>query len=132
MGILNRDEIERRLRREELIRFPRCVDKIDGKFAIEPASYDLSAGAVVWKESRRLNGKGDVQSISYKPEHPVNEQPTFTLHPGQMAFVITHEEILMPADLCGTVLSRNKLAREGILALNWGFAKSENCYTRGS
>jgi len=37
-----------------------------------------------------------------------------------MIFVITHEEINMPTNLCGTVYSRNSLAQQGILALNAG------------
>ena len=45
-------------------------------------------------------------------------QPTVTVKPGQMIFVVTHEDILMPPCLCGTVYSRNSLALAGILALN--------------
>lgn len=47
-------------------------------------------------------------------------QSTATLKPGQMMFVVTHEEVNMPMDLCGTVYSRNSLALDGILALNAG------------
>jgi len=43
-----------------------------------------------------------------------------TLMPGQMVFVITHEEISLPNDICGTVYSRNRLQKQNILALNAG------------
>jgi hypothetical protein len=42
------------------------------------------------------------------------------LQPGQMMSIITHEEILMPRDLCGTVFSKNRLALGGIFAFNSG------------
>jgi hypothetical protein len=37
-----------------------------------------------------------------------------------MIFVITHEDVVLPAELCATVYSRNALAKSGILALNAG------------
>lgn len=118
MGILTKDELARRLERGELLRNPRR--QADGTFGIEPASYDLTAGKAVWKEPTRDKQKGTIKSLFYQPGRPVDEQATMTLQPGQMLFVITHEDVLMPPDLCGTVYSRNKLALDGILALNAG------------
>jgi len=118
MGTLNRDEIERRLQKNELLKPARR--RADGTFDLEPASYDMMAGWVVWKEPRRNAKKGEVQSLNYQHGKPFEEQPTVTLQPGQMMFVITYEELQMPTTVCGTVLSRNRLAREGILALNAG------------
>ena len=121
MGVLNRDEINRRLEKGGLLRNPRRGE--DGQFDIEADSYDLTAGKALWKESTRKGRKGrggPVETLSYLPEQPRDKQPTLTVQPGQMVFVITHEDILMPIDLCGTVYSRNKLARDGILALNAG------------
>jgi deoxycytidine triphosphate deaminase len=118
MGVLNRDEIDRRLKRGELIKSARR--KPDGNFDIEPASYDLVAGTVVWKDPALRDKKGEVRREVYKPGLVPRDQPSITVQPGEMVFVITHEEVLMPDNLCGTVLSRNKLAKEGILALNAG------------
>jgi deoxycytidine triphosphate deaminase len=77
-------------------------------------------GSVVWRDPNHKDTKGEVRKEFFKPGAPRQDQPTITIQPGEMVFVITHEEIQMPKDLCGTVLSRNKLAREGILALNAG------------
>src|SRR2546426_157493 len=85
-----------------------------------PASYDLTAGKAVWKEPTRGSKKGPVETRSYNYDVPLEEQPTVTVAPGQMIFVITQEDILMPTNLCGTVYSRNNLAGQGILALNAG------------
>jgi deoxycytidine triphosphate deaminase len=118
MGILNRDEIERRLKRGGLLRNARRKD--DGRFDIEAASYDLTAGKAVWREPTLRGEKGSVETLIYKPNQPLTEQPTVCVQPGQMIFVITHEDVCMPTDLCGTVYSRNALAKAGILALNAG------------
>ncbi|MGA2602976.1 MAG: hypothetical protein ABSG14_01980 [Verrucomicrobiia bacterium] len=118
MGTLNKSEIERHLQKDELLKFARKRE--DGSFDLEPASYDLMAGIAVWKEPVGDGGKSEVQSVRFDPTRPFAEQPTVTLQPGQMMFVITREEFQLPANLCGLVLSRNKLAREGILALNAG------------
>jgi deoxycytidine triphosphate deaminase len=118
MGILNRDEIERRLKMGGLLRYARI--NTDGQFDLEPASYDLTAGKAVWREPSRKDEKGSVQTQSYKRDEPLEKQPTVTVQPGQMIFVITREEVCMPTTLSGTVYSMNSLAREGILALNAG------------
>lgn len=121
MGVLNRDEIERRLKKGGLLRNPRLSE--DGRFDVEADSYDLTAGKALWKESTRKGRKGrggPVETLSFLPGQPRDKQPTVTIQPGQMIFVITREDILMPLDLCGTVYSRNNVAMAGILALNAG------------
>ncbi len=118
MGTLNRDEILRRIATDELIRNARKQG--DGTVELEPASYDLMSGVVVWKDPSQKETKGEVRKEFYKPGLARKHQPSITIQPGEMVFVVTYEEIQMPKDLCGTVLSRNKLAREGILALNAG------------
>jgi deoxycytidine triphosphate deaminase len=118
MGVLNKDEITRRLNRGELVKGARRTP--DGRFDVEPASYDLMTGKVVYKQPSVADKKGEVVTQSYDPHSSPDNQPTVTLQPGQMIFVITHEELQLPEDICGTVLSRNKLAKDGILALNAG------------
>ncbi len=116
MSVLNKNEIARRFERGELIAGPRL--KPDGTFDIEPSSYDLTAGTAIWKAA--CDGRQEIRKESYRAGLPFESQPTVTVQPGEMLFVITHEEVKMPNDLCGTVLSRNALARDGILALNAG------------
>lgn len=118
VGILNKDEIQRRLQAGELVRSARRGT--DGRFDVEPASYDLMAGKVVWKQPTPTQNKEEVVTQSYDPGLPPDAQPTVSVQPGQMLFVITHEQLKMPKDLCGTVLSKNRLAKLGILALNAG------------
>ena len=120
MGVLNRKEIEKRLKQGELLRNPRRGN--DGRFDIEKDSYDLSAGTAVWKARSRSGG--DVKTLHYSRRPSIIPQPTLTVQPGQMIFVVTHEDILMPPGLCGTVYSRNSLALAGILALNAGHVDS--------
>jgi deoxycytidine triphosphate deaminase len=117
MGTLNHNEIVRQLDQGELIVGAR---KKDGGYDVEPASYDLTAGTVVWKEARRGIRGGDVKIRHFNRDDPECEDNTLSLQPGQMVFVITLEDVRMPTSLCGTVYSRNKLAREEILALNAG------------
>ena len=116
MGILNKDEIKRRLAKGELLVKAR---KKDGDFDIEPDSYDLSAGTAIWK-SRNQNDEFSIERRSYDSSLPLTEQPSVTVQPGQMIFVITHEDIKMPVDVSGTVYSRNSIALDGILGLNAG------------
>jgi deoxycytidine triphosphate deaminase len=115
MGILRKKKIIEYLDNGQLIKDAR---KIDGKFDVEAASYDLAIGtAVIKKDGKRIFQKRTQQYV-YHPEKI--KQETVTLGPGQMIFTITHEEIMMPENLCGTVYSRNSLAQRGILALNAG------------
>jgi deoxycytidine triphosphate deaminase len=112
MPILNADQIRGHIRQGELITDPRLNDS--GVPQVERASYDLRAGIVVWKDT------SSPQLKILRFSSIASDQPVVTLSPGQMLFVITHEELNMPANVCGTVYSRNKLQKENILALNAG------------
>src|SRR5215213_5516283 len=121
MGVLNQAELDRRLKKGELIKNPRCLP--DGSFDLQPASYDLMAGRAVWKETNSSRSKaGGVQIVEELFDSNIlqGRQPHVSLQPGQMMSVITHEEILMPRELCGTVYSKNGLALNGIFAFNAG------------
>ena len=118
MSVLTRAELERRFAANQLVTDARRKDATT--FDLECASYDLMAGALVWKDPSHLRKKGRIKTAFYDPELPPHRQPTVTLQPGQMMFVITKEELNLPLDICATVLSRNNLARKGILALNAG------------
>jgi deoxycytidine triphosphate deaminase len=117
-GVLNHDEIVRRVQRGELLRGVRRL--ATGEYDVEPDSYDLTAGKAVWKEPRKGSRMGTVETKVYLVDRGNDEQPTLTVQPGQMIFVITHEDVSLPVDICATVYSRNNLAGEGILALNAG------------
>ena len=122
MNVLNRRQIEECLRKRELLRNPRRMS--DGNFDIEKDSYDLAAGTAIWKTPTRDPSGGDVKTLRYVQRPSNDSQPTVTVQPGQMIFVVTLEDIVMPQNLCGTVYSRNKLALAGILALNAGHVDS--------
>lgn len=112
MAILNRTEIIRRIEVDNLIVDPRKDES--GKLSVEPASYDLRVGIAVWKNEK-------TQEISQKTFKDGKElQEPITLKPGQMVFVITHEELKLPSDVSATVYSRNQLQKQNILALNAG------------
>jgi deoxycytidine triphosphate deaminase len=116
MGILNKDEIIRRLEKGELL--VNVHKNKNGQYDVEPDSYDLTAGVVIFKEEikpKQYNIKTEIYN-----NDSVATQPTITVQPGQMIFVITKEEINLPLEICGTVYSRNSIALEGILALNAG------------
>jgi deoxycytidine triphosphate deaminase len=113
MGVLTRRELASRIAAGELVYPARLVD---GHVDLEGDSYDLSAGKAVWKAA----SDGQIQSVLYLDGVERELQATVTVQPGQMIFVVTREEVVLPSDLCGTVYSRNSLARDGILALNAG------------
>ena len=123
MGVLNSQAIESHLRKRQLILDPRPGQN-GRQFDIQNDSCDLSAGTAVWKTPTSNRYGGSVETRSYSPESSGYLQPTVTVHPGQMIFVVTREDIAMPPDLCGTVYSRNSLALAGILALNAGHVDS--------
>ena len=123
MGVLNSQAIERYLRQRQLILNPRAGQ--NGRpFDIQNDSYDLSAGTAIWKTPTSDRYGGNIETRSYSPEPAGNVQPTVTVQPGQMIFIVTREDISMPSHLCGTVYSRNSLALAGILALNAGHVDS--------
>lgn len=118
MGVLTSTQIVSRINSGELLRnFRRTTD---GRPDIEADSYDLAAGTAIWKQPSVDRDQQIVKTLEYSPEPSAGPQPSVTVQPGQMIFVVTYEDVLMPFDLCGTVYSRNKLALQGILALNAG------------
>jgi deoxycytidine triphosphate deaminase len=118
MATLTKHQIIEHLKKGELIINPSKNE--NGEFIVEPASYDLRAGTIIWKETNRATGESHPESKTYDPALPPIKQEQVTLQPGQVMFVITHEEVKMPNHLCGTVYAMNKFSREGILALTTG------------
>jgi deoxycytidine triphosphate deaminase len=110
-GVLTAAELIKRMSAGQLIRNVRLRG---GQPDVQPASYDLTAGRAVWTEPK----SGETKELVYNPASA--EKPYVVLQPGQMMSIITHEEILMPKDLCGTVFSKNRLALNGIFAFNAG------------
>ena len=122
MSLLTRKQIEDRLEQGQLLRNPRIG--ADGHFDIEADSYDLAAGTAIWKQPIGNGSKANVRTRTYLEGLSGGEQRTITVQPGQMIFIVTHEDIIMPPGLTGTVYSRNNLALKGILALNAGHVDS--------
>jgi deoxycytidine triphosphate deaminase len=110
-GVLTAAELIKRMSAGQLIRNVRLIG---GQPDVQPASYDLTAGRAVWTEPK----SGETKELVYNAASA--EKPYVVLQPGQMMSIITHEEILMPKDLCGTVFSKNRLALNGIFAFNAG------------
>ncbi len=117
MALLSKEEIVKRFQRGELIDAPR---RKDGDYDVQPSSYDLSAGIIVRRTGAKLPWQDKVKKYFYDPSKSLSEQDEVTIEPGQMMFVITQENVIMPKDLCGTVYSKNNLSRDGILALTTG------------
>ena len=122
MGVLTKRQIKDRINNGQLLRHPRKDG--NGQLDIEADSYDLEAGTAIWKESGINRDEQKVMTLRHNPSLSRAEQPTVAVQPGQMVFVVTREDVLMPMDLCGTVYSRNNLALKGILALNAGHVDS--------
>lgn len=114
MPILNQKQIGDRIRAGELILY--FLQDADGNPVVEPASYDLRAGIVLWKEETT----DQLIQKDFEPAKQPLQQAVVTIRPGQMVFVITHEELKLPIDISATVYSRNKLQKQNILALNAG------------
>src|SRR6266436_4067481 len=112
MPILNRREIINRIKAGDLILRAQYGDNAEP--LVEPASYDLRAGIVMWRD----RDSGDLVIRYFDQKADV--QPVVTLQPGQMIFVITEEELKLSSTVSGTVYSRNKLQKENVLALNAG------------
>jgi len=112
MPILNKSQIKKLLEADKLIH--NAASDENGDFSIEAASYDLRVGTLLWQDASTKS----VRLIEFDDKKPLPEP--LTVQPGQMVFVITHEELCLPPDVCGTVYSRNKLQKENILALNAG------------
>lgn len=114
MSILTKSEITHRINTENLI-----IDAHteNGKYSVEPASYDLRVGIIIWKES---NNNKEIKRKDFDPTKSLEKQEMVTIHPGQVVFVITKEQIKMPLDLCGTVYAKNEFSRNGILLFTTG------------
>ena len=118
MGVLTKFQIIEYLDKNELIINP--SKNKDGQFDVQPASYDLRAGTLIWKEFNPDTKQFHTETKEYDPSLPIDQQDTLCLQPGQVVFVITYEEIKMPDDLCGTVYAKNCFSRDGILAFTTG------------
>lgn len=114
MAILTKDEIAKRIKEDNLI-----IDAHleNGEPVVEPASYDLRAGIIIWKESG--NNK-EIMRKDFDPLLPLDKQDMVTIQPGQVMFIITREMVNMPLDLCGTVYAKNEFSRAGILLFTTG------------
>jgi deoxycytidine triphosphate deaminase len=112
MPVLNASEIRNRIRAGSLVMDASMTTA--GEPDVQAASYDLRAGIVLWKDKNSR----ELKRLYYEPAS--QNQPVLTLLPGQMVFVITHEELNLPNEICGTVYSRNRLQKQNILALNAG------------
>ena len=119
MAVLGRAELERGLRTGDYVANPRIAN---GEFPdLQNASYDLTAGVAVWRESGKAGIDGTTQTkFCVDPLTEGHHQPTVDLHPGQMMSVITREDLVLPLDVCGTVFSKNSIALRGIFAFNAG------------
>jgi deoxycytidine triphosphate deaminase len=117
VAVLGRSEIDKGIRQGQYIKNPRTID---GKFPdLQSASYDLTAGVAVWRESGRAGLDGATRE-SRSLDDAALHQPTVELQPGQMMSIITKEELAIPADVCATVYSKNSIALKGIFAFNAG------------
>ncbi len=115
MSIITKNELKQLISNNELILNVRLKENEPD---VENASYDLMAGVAICKKENKRVFEKRISEYVYNPNSQKKE--TATLKPGQMMFVITHELIKMPLNLCATVYSRNSLALKGILALNAG------------
>jgi deoxycytidine triphosphate deaminase len=119
VAVLSRIELERGLRQGSYVANPRIID---GEYPdLQNASYDLTAGVAVWRESGKAGIDGTTQTqFCVDPCTEGCQQPTVDLHPGQMMSVITREDLALPLNVCGTVFSKNSIALRGIFAFNAG------------
>jgi deoxycytidine triphosphate deaminase len=88
----------------------------NGACEIEPASYDLRVGTILWKD----RASNEIQRKIFDEKVDALRQEVVTVLPGQMVFVVTQEELVLPQSICATVYSRNTLQKRNILALNAG------------
>src|ERR1700684_3961598 len=98
MAVLNGPELRKRIAAGWLLLNASVTE--NGEPDVQAASYDLRAGIALWKDK----SSRELKSLFY--DQTAAHQPVVTLLPGQMVFVITHEELSLPPDVCGTVYSR--------------------------
>ena len=118
MGILTQKHIIDQIGKGILIKNARR--KENGELDVEAASYDLSIGTAVSKKHNRKPFQKKHETLDINDTNKKKKQRSITLSPGQMVFVVSHEEVILPEYICATVYSRNSLAQKGILALNAG------------
>jgi deoxycytidine triphosphate deaminase len=117
VAVLGRSELELGIRQGKFIKNPRTTN---GKFPdLQSASYDLTAGVAVWRESGKAGLDGATHEARSLEDADLH-QPTVDLQPGQMMSIITKEELAIPANVCATVYSKNTIALKGIFAFNAG------------
>ena len=117
MAVIGKSELDSGIRAGRYVKNPRMVGErlVD----LQSASYDLTAGVAVWRESGKAGLDGatrEARSLEDADHH----QPTVELQPGQMMSIITKEELAIPADVCATVYSKNTIALKGMFAFNAG------------
>jgi len=116
MSVLSKQEIISNLNGGLLIR-----NNLPNRFSnAQPASYDLSVGVIVKKNESKFPWGDGIQQVNFDPNKSLEEQETVTLKPGQILFIVTREDVIMPKELCGTVYSKNHLSLEGVLAWTTG------------
>ncbi|MCW3111455.1 MAG: deoxycytidine triphosphate deaminase [Segetibacter sp.] len=115
MGILAKSEITKRIKEDRLII---NEHNVNGEPVVEPASYDLRVGIIIWKEVE--NNRPTIKRRDFNPLLSIDKQDMVTIQPGQVIFVITQEQVNMPLDLCGTVYAKNEFSRCGILLFTTG------------
>ena len=114
MPILMGSTLSRMIDAGQLIRRP--MRDANALCKIEPASYDLRAGTILWKDRT----SSEIQKRIFDESTDALRREVVTVLPGQMVFVVTHEELQLPQSVCATVYSRNSLQKRNILALNAG------------
>lgn len=70
MAILTKHQIIEYLNNGELLTNP--FKKENGEFDVEPASYDLRAGTIVWKDATSKKGESHIETRNYEPLLPLN------------------------------------------------------------
>lgn len=99
------------LRKEELVqiadRLIAPTPALDSNI-FQPASIDLTIGTVITKEGE----------ITFKPEDASDR--FLKLRPGEMAMVITHEELNLPLNIVGYTLPIISKSLRGMLVLSHG------------
>lgn len=102
MSHLVRQEIRALIKSGKLLRGTPSFDSPEFEFCLQPDSFDLRIGTVV------ANGR------------PVILQPRqyeYMLPPGEMAIVVTEEQVDIPTDMAGEVSPPNYMLNAGLLVL---------------
>ena len=110
MSVLTRDVILEEIESGRLTIEPFCASQIG------PASIDLHLGRELRVPSARHNGPIDVTDNGDPP--PLSEviplDEPYVLDPGRTVHGITRERLCLPADICGWIEGRSRIARLGL------------------